>query len=192
MSTSSRTTHTFDYIVVGGGSAGVVVAARLAEDADCSVCLVEFGATDEGRPQVMNLKSWPEMMGSEFDYDYTIEPQPRGNGNIRHSRAKILGGCSSHNSCIAFRAPNYDLDNWVKLGAKGWGVDGTRKYYEKVLEKVNIENVQPGLIPVQDAMIATANKVVRDRIFTNMIRSDASSRLAYLSYNSISPKTIRC
>ena len=79
----------FDYVIVGGGSAGAVLAARLAEDAGVSVCLLEAGPSDEGKPEILELQRWPELLQSEYDYDYAIEPQERGNSEIRHSRARV-------------------------------------------------------------------------------------------------------
>jgi len=101
--------QTYDYIIVGGGTAGSVVATRLAEHSGRTVCLIEAGPTDAGNQQILSIKNWPNLLGTSLDYDYRIEKQERGNSLIRHSRARVLGGCSSHNSCIAFRAPAYDM-----------------------------------------------------------------------------------
>ena len=128
-----ETTHTFDYVVVGGGSAGAVVAARLSENPDVTVGLIEAGATDVGEQVVLQLDRWPELLESGFDWDYTIEPQENGNSFMRHSRAKVLGGCSSHNSCIAFWAPAEDLDAWAAdFGATGWESEQTLPLYAKL------------------------------------------------------------
>ncbi|WP_432013251.1 GMC family oxidoreductase [Streptomyces cucumeris] len=110
----------FDYVVVGGGTAGSVVAARLSEDPSISVCLLEAGPSDVGDDNVLRLEQWMGLLESGYDWDYPIEPQERGNDFMRHARAKVLGGCSSHNSCIAFWAPAEDLDEWAAQGAEGW------------------------------------------------------------------------
>ena len=60
------------------------------------------------------------LLDSGYDWDYPVEPQERGNWFMRHARAKVLGGCSSHNSCIAFWPPAECLDEWVQMGATGW------------------------------------------------------------------------
>ena len=60
------------------------------------------------------------LLDSGYDWDYLIEPQERGNSFMRHARAKVLGGCSSHNSCIAFWTPKEDLDEWAAMGCEGW------------------------------------------------------------------------
>jgi len=87
---------TFDYVVVGGGTAGCVLAARLTEDPATRLCLIEGGPTDEGNDQVLLLKNWVSLLEGPLDYNYGTVEQPLGNSHIRHSRARVLGGCSSH------------------------------------------------------------------------------------------------
>lgn len=128
----------FDHIVVGGGTAGAIVAARLME-AGRRVALFEAGPSDEGQARVLELRSWQALLESDLDFDYRIEPQPRGNGRIRHARGKVLGGCSSHNSCIAFDAPDYDLEQWVAAGATGWDPAIVRPFFAKVRSQVHVE-----------------------------------------------------
>ncbi|GAB7029961.1 GMC family oxidoreductase N-terminal domain-containing protein [Streptomyces sp. NPDC021749] len=110
----------FDYVVVGGGTAGAVVAARLSEDPAVTVCLLEAGPSDVDDDNILRLDRWMGLLESGYDWDYPVEPQENGNSFMRHARAKVLGGCSSHNSCIAFWAPAEDLDEWAVLGCAGW------------------------------------------------------------------------
>lgn len=133
----------FDYLVIGGGTAGAITAARLAE-AGQRVAIFEAGPSDAGNGRILELIRWPDLLESEFDFDYRIEPQPRGNGRIRHARAKVLGGCSSHNSCIAFYAPDYDMEVWTAAGATGWGPLDVAPFFRKVREKVNFESADTG------------------------------------------------
>ena len=112
----------FDYIVVGGGSSGAAAAARLSEkNPRAQVALIEAGPDDAGIDEVLQLNRWMELLESGYDWDYPVEEQEHGNSFMRMARAKVMGGCSSHNSCIAFWAPAEDLDDWERrFGATGW------------------------------------------------------------------------
>lgn len=129
----------FDFIVVGGGSAGVATAYRLAEKNIGTVLLIEAGISDAGREDVLQLNQWQTLLEGDLDYDFTIAPQVNGNSRMRHSRAKVMGGCSSHNSAIAFQAPDYDFEVWTEKGLEGWTPEIVRPFYDRVFEKVNLE-----------------------------------------------------
>nr|WP_205708835.1 GMC oxidoreductase [Kineococcus siccus] len=118
-----RSLDEFDYVIAGGGTAGCVVAARLSEDPDVTVCLLEAGPSDVGDENILVLADWMHLLDSGYDWDYPVEPQENGNSFLRHARAKVLGGCSSHNSCIAFHPPREGLDAWEAAGCTGWGAD---------------------------------------------------------------------
>ncbi|QIM18219.1 choline oxidase [Leucobacter coleopterorum] len=153
-----ETTHTFDYVVVGGGSAGAVVAARLSEDPSVTVGLLEAGPSDTDETVVLQLDRWMELLESGFDWDYPIEPQENGNSFMRQARAKVLGGCSSHNSCIAFWTPKEDLDEWAeKFGAEGW--ESARTF--PLLKKLE-NNEDPGEHHGHDGPVALMNVPPRD------------------------------
>ncbi|GAA1021029.1 MULTISPECIES: GMC family oxidoreductase [Amycolatopsis] len=122
----------FDYVVVGGGTAGSVVAARLSEDPDVTVCLLEAGPSDTDVPEVLELTQWMGLLESGYDWDYLVEPQEAGNSYLRQARAKVLGGCSSHNSCIAFWAPAEDLDEWASIGLPGWSAADVFPLYKRL------------------------------------------------------------
>ena len=129
----------FDFVIVGGGTAGCVIASRLSEYMpDKKVLLIEAGPSDYLVDRVLLLKDWLNLLGGELDYDYPTTEQPNGNSHIRHSRAKVLGGCSSHNTLISFRPFEYDCKRWEAQGCKGWSF----KTFMRVLD--NLRNtVQP-------------------------------------------------
>ena len=129
----------FDFVIVGGGTAGCVIASRLSEYMpDKKVLLIEAGPSDYLDDRVLLLKDWLNLLGGELDYDYPTTEQPNGNSHIRHSRAKVLGGCSSHNTLISFRPFEYDCKRWEAQGCKGWSF----KTFMRVLD--NLRNtVQP-------------------------------------------------
>ncbi|KAL8925411.1 MAG: hypothetical protein Q9208_003503 [Pyrenodesmia sp. 3 TL-2023] len=129
----------FDYVIVGGGTAGCVIASRLAEYLPHKrTLLIEAGPSDFMNDKVLDLKEWLNLLGGELDYDYGTTEQPNGNSHIRHSRAKVLGGCSSHNTLISFRPFDYDCRRWESLGCKGWSFD----VFTRVLDRLR-NTVQP-------------------------------------------------
>jgi choline dehydrogenase-like flavoprotein len=82
------------------------------------------------------------MLEGEYDLDYTSVPQSRGNSHIRQARARILGGCSSHNTMIALLPPAADFDRWAALGARGWDATAMSGYFGRLA--VSIVPVAPG------------------------------------------------
>lgn len=111
----------FDYVIVGGGTAGCVIASRLSEYLpNKKILMIEAGPSDFNNDKVLKLKEWLTLLGGDLDYDYGTVEQPNGNSHIRHSRAKVLGGCSSHNTLISFRPFEYDCQIWESMGCKGW------------------------------------------------------------------------
>jgi choline dehydrogenase-like flavoprotein len=126
-------------VIIGGGTAGSVVAARLSADPDLRVCVIEGGPSDVGDERVLKLRNWLNLLETEYDYDYPIVEQPRGNSHIRHSRARVLGGCSSHNTMISFLPPPEDFADWVAAGATGWSYDEMLPYWKRLA--INISPV---------------------------------------------------
>lgn len=121
-----------DVVVIGGGAAGAIVAARVSEDPSVSVCLVEAGPSDRDEPRALDLRRWFEMLEGEYDFDYHSVPQASGNSHIRHARARILGGCTSHNTMISFKPLAHDLAEWVGLGAEGWDADAFLPFFDRL------------------------------------------------------------
>ncbi len=128
----------FDYLVVGGGTAGCIVASRLSEDPSMTVGLLEWGPSDLNEERARSIRSWADMIETEYDLDYRSVEQERGNSNIRQTRMKILGGCSTTNTMIAWRPLASDLREWVALGAAGWGPKTGQLYYDRLLTPITM------------------------------------------------------
>ena len=148
--------QTYDYVIVGGGTAGAVLAARLSEDPGRSVCLIEGGPSDVGNEAVLQVRNWMNLLGSELDYDYPIVEQPRGNSHIRHSRARVLGGCSSHNTLISFAPLPGDLDAWAAAGCEGWNAATILPYYAK-LQNTITPVAEQDRNPIATAFVAASS-----------------------------------
>ncbi|KAL3480903.1 alcohol oxidase [Aspergillus californicus] len=128
----------FDFVIVGGGTAGCCIASRLAESLpEVSILVIEGGSTDWGRDDLHDLKGQVESWGGDADYQYTSVPQLNGNSFIQHSRGKILGGCSNINGCISFRPLEYDIRKWQELGAQGWTFSEFVRLFDKLPVKIN-------------------------------------------------------
>lgn len=132
----SHTPHLYDYVVIGGGTAGSVIASRLTEDPDVTVAVIEGGPSDIDREDVLTLRRWLGLLGGDLDYEYTTVEQPNGNSHILHSRAKVLGGCSSHNTLISFKPLPSDWDEWERAGAEGWGAVPMEAYYARLRNNI--------------------------------------------------------
>ncbi|MEN2739991.1 GMC family oxidoreductase [Microbacterium sp. X-17] len=135
------TTRTADYVIAGGGTAGAVVARRLADQGH-EVILIEAGPTGVGDPRVEILTRWEEMIETDLDWDLPIEPATAGNPAVRYAQGRILGGSSAHNNAIAFRAASWDLDRWAELGATGWAANDCEPYWERVFGRVTLEDAR--------------------------------------------------
>lgn len=124
--------NSYDYVIVGAGSAGSVLAARLSEVAYNRVLLLEAGGPDS-REDLRIPSAWPTLWGTEVDWAYTTVPQP-GTGNRPQSwpRGKVLGGSSSINAMIFLRGHRNDFDTWAAQGAKGWDYEGVLPYFKKM------------------------------------------------------------
>ena len=110
----------YDYIVVGAGSAGCVLASRLSENPDIKVLLLEAGGTDI-HPDVQDPVKWPTLFYGELDWGYQTTPQRHCNNRIDHCpRGKMLGGCHSHNANAWVHGHHSDYDSWAYQGNPGW------------------------------------------------------------------------
>ncbi|MBV8887437.1 MAG: GMC family oxidoreductase N-terminal domain-containing protein [Chroococcidiopsidaceae cyanobacterium CP_BM_RX_35] len=123
-------TH-YDYIVIGAGSAGCVVANRLTEDDDTTVLLLEAGNPDS-KPEIQIPADCFTLLGSEVDWGYFSEPESYLNDRkMLCSRGKVLGGSSSINFMMYVRGNPHDYDHWQSLGNTGWSYQDVLPYFKK-------------------------------------------------------------
>lgn len=120
----------YDYIVIGGGSAGSAVAGRLAVDGTRQVCLLEAG----GRNNNMLVKTpgFMPFLLKNANYRFDTVPQKGLNGRIGYQpRGKGLGGSSAINAMVYIRGHRWDYDNWAAMGCEGWAYDDVLPYFKK-------------------------------------------------------------
>lgn len=125
--------ETFDYIIIGAGSAGCVLANRLSADSANSVLLLEFGGTDYGPfIQMPSALSYPMNM-SAYDWGYNTVPEKHLDGRSLHApRGKVIGGSSSINGMVYVRGHPCDFDCWEALGARNWAYRDCLPYFKKL------------------------------------------------------------
>ncbi|HEY4066185.1 MAG TPA: choline dehydrogenase [Burkholderiaceae bacterium] len=122
----------FDYIVVGAGSAGCVLAGRLSEDPATRVLLLEAGPPDRSLWIHLPIGYGKTMWSDTLNWRFNTEPEPNMNGRrIYWPRGKTLGGSSSINGLIYIRGQREDYDHWAALGNTGWGFDDVLPYFVK-------------------------------------------------------------
>jgi choline dehydrogenase len=162
----------FDYIVVGAGSAGGVLAARLTEDPGVRVLLVEAGGCDHRAALVRMPAGWGKLLSQpRWTWLYETEPEPHAGGRrIKQPRGKGLGGSSSINGLLYVRGHRLDYARWVDEGAQGWGWDDLLPYFVRSEDQSRLVGDAhgrggplvaadlPAVHPLTRAMIAAAQQ----------------------------------
>lgn len=164
--------ESYDYIVVGGGTSGAVIASRLAEDVDTSVLLVEAGGDPGNHNPTIDVPLMADSVrGTEFDWQYRTVPQKTAClGHVEQSAiwpsGKGLGGTSLLNYMQYLRGSRYDYDSWATNGAVGWAYKDVLPYFIKAEDQQNGEFIRTvfhgfgGRLSVMDVGPTTMNQIM--------------------------------
>ena len=148
---AAASTDAYDYVIVGGGSAGCVLANRLSADPSVSVCLVEAGPADTSQDIHMPLglgtllptwgrDGWLRLTRQKLNWAFSAEADAGlGGRQGYHPRGRTLGGSSSINAMVWVRGHRQDYETWGALGNRGWGWDECRAAFEAVEEEIHVK-----------------------------------------------------
>src|SRR6202167_1020822 len=122
----------FDYVVVGAGSAGCVLANRLTDDGGAKALVLEYGGSDRSVFIQMPAALSIPMNMKKYNWGYFTEPEPHLAGRrLACPRGKVLGGSSSINGLVYVRGHPKDFDRWEEEGARGWGYRNVLPYFKR-------------------------------------------------------------
>ena len=135
----------YDYVIVGAGSAGCVLASRLTEDQSLAVCLLEAGPSDHSIFIRMPAALTYPIESSVYNWKFESEPEPKLLGRrIGQARGRCLGGSSSINGMVFVRGNPRDFDSWRTMGIDGWSYQACLPYFKKMETFENGKDVNRG------------------------------------------------
>ena len=155
MAVSAGAGDTFDYVIVGSGAAGSVLAHRLTEEPGATVCVLEAGPPDR-HPYIHVPAGFIKMLfNPDFTWQFKTEPSEGSGGRaIPTTQGRTLGGSSSINGMIYNRGQRADLDSWAQRGNRGWGYVDMLPYYKRTERRIGIADDRihgrEGNLPVTD------------------------------------------
>ena len=171
----------FDFIVIGAGSAGCALAARLSEDSRYSVAVLEAGGRDIYPWIHIPIGYFKTMGNPATDWCYHTEPDPGLNGrSIPWPRGRVLGGSSSINGLLYVRGQKQDFDHWRQLGNGGWGWDDVLPYFKRA---ENWEGPADEVRGKGGPLNVSENRVTRDVIDAWSEAAIAAGYKRYTDYN---------
>ena len=201
----------FDYVIVGSGAAGSVLAHRLTEEPGATVCVLEAGPPDR-HPYIHVPAGFIKMLfNPDFTWQFKTEPSEGSGGRpIPTTQGRTLGGSSSINGMIYNRGQRADLDSWAQRGNRGWGYVDMLPYYKRTERRIGIADDRihgrEGNLPVTDidwihpiceafidgAVGMRASRAARTTTAATTRRASATSSAPSIAAGGIPPRACSC